>query len=181
MEPTDPTDYATDNCTIARTLAVVGEKWTFLILREVFRGVRRFDDIRSVTRIPRQVLADRLSGLVGQDILRREQYQEPGQRPRHEYRLTQKGFDLYPVLIAMLTWGDRHVAAPEGPALRATHRGCGADVRLHPRCDAGHDVPVLRDIVPRPGPGAHPGPGPAERPGGPAGAQTVAGSAGSRV
>lgn len=150
----DPRDFATDNCSIARTLDVVGEKWTFLVLREVFRGVRRFDDIRAVTGAPRQVLADRLAALVDQDILRRHPYREPGRRARDEYRLTDKGLDLYPVLLALLAWGDRHVAAPEGPALRAEHRDCGAGLALHVRCADGHDVTSLREVVSRPGPGA---------------------------
>ena len=152
----DARDFATDNCSIARTLAVVGEKWTFLVLREVFRGVRRFDDVRAVTGAPRQVLADRLAALVDQGVLRRHPYREPGRRARHEYRLTEKGFDLYPVLLALLAWGDRHVASPDGPALRAEHRACGAEVTLHVRCADGHEVTVLRDVVPRPGPGAQP-------------------------
>ncbi len=162
----DPTDAAA--CSIARTLDVVGEKWTFLILREVFRGVRRFDDVRVATGAPRQVLSERLASLVDRGILRREPYREPGQRPRHEYRLTDRGFDLYPILIAMLAWGDRHLPAPDGPALRAAHRDCDADVRIALRCEAGHEVAALRDVVPRPGPGARR-------------AQTVAGSSGSRV
>lgn len=150
----DPRDFATDNCSIARTLAVVGEKWTFLVLREVFRGVRRFDDIHAVTGAPRQVLSDRLAALVDQRILRREPYREPGRRERQEYRLTDKGLDLYPVLLALLAWGDRHVPAPDGPALRVEHRDCGAEVTLHLRCAAGHDVTAVRDVLPRPGPGA---------------------------
>lgn len=150
----DATTYSTDNCSIARALRVVGEKSTFLVLREVFRGVRRFDDIRSCTGMPREVLSRRLALLVDQGILRRVPYQRPGQRVREEYRLSEKGFDLYPVLLALLEWGNRHVAAEEGPALRAVHRDCGADVHLHPRCDVGHDLTAPRDIVPRPGPGA---------------------------
>ena len=149
-----PRDFATDNCSIARTLDVVGERWTFLVLREVFRGVRRFDDIRAVTGAPRQVLSDRLATLVGQGVLRRQPYREPGRRARDEYRLTDKGLDLYPVLLALLAWGDRHVPAAEGPALRAEHRDCGAALALHIQCAAGHDVTSLREVAPSPGPGA---------------------------
>lgn len=133
---------------------MVGEKWTFLVLREVFRGVRRFDDIRAVTGAPRQILSGRLAALVDQGILRRHPYQEPGRRERHEYRLTDKGLDLYPVLLALLAWGDRHVPAPDGPALRAEHRHCGAELTLHLRCADGHDVTALREVAPVPGPGA---------------------------
>jgi len=121
----DPRDFATDNCSIARTLEVVGEKWTFLVLREVFRGVRRFDDIRAVTGAPRQVLADRLAALVDQGILRREPYREPGRRERQEYRLTDKGLDLYPVLVSLLKWGNKYGGFDDGPPLELTHKSCG--------------------------------------------------------
>src|SRR6266540_2486511 len=103
-------DWSIDTCTIGRTMAILGEKWTVVVLREVFNGVRRFDDMRQRTQIPRQVLANRLASLVEQGLLRREPYQEPGARVRHEYRLTPKGFDLYPVLIAVAEWGNRYLA-----------------------------------------------------------------------
>src|SRR3954447_25307922 len=90
--------WSTDNCTIGRAMEILGERWTFVVLREVFNGVRRFEDMRRHAAIPRQVLTDRLTLLVEHDILRKEPYQAPGQRVRHEYRLTAKGFDLYPVL-----------------------------------------------------------------------------------
>jgi len=135
-------------------MAILGEKWTVDVLREVFNGVRRFDDMRARTGIPRQVLANRLAGLVQHGVLRREPYREAGLRRRFEYRLTEKGFDLYPVLVAVLEWGDRYLADPEGPPIATVHRDCGAMVRAHLRCDAGHDVASPRDVVPRPGPGA---------------------------
>src|SRR5690242_9972251 len=99
-------DYDTENCTIGAALAIVGEKWTFLVLREAFNGVRRFDDIRRRTGAPRQVLSDRLARLVAQGLLRKMPYQEPGQRTRTEYRLTGKGLDLFPLIIALLEWGN---------------------------------------------------------------------------
>ena len=92
-------DCSTDNCTVARAMAVLGERWTLVVLREVFNGIRRFDDMREHTGIPRQVLTNRLAMLVEQGVLRRVPYREPGERERHEYRLTEKGFDLYPVLV----------------------------------------------------------------------------------
>ena len=107
--------WSTENCTVGRTMAILGERWTFVVLREVFNGVRRFDDIRRHSGIPRQVLSNRLALLVEQDMLRREPYQDPGERARHEYRLTEKGFDLYPVLVAIADWGDRYLADPGGP------------------------------------------------------------------
>src|SRR5262245_25185210 len=107
-------DWSIDNCTIARAMAVLGEKWTLVVLREVCTGIRRFEDMRVRTGIPRQVLTNRLAGLVEHGILRRVPYQEEGSRVRHEYRLTDKGFDLYPVLVAVREWGDRYLADPAG-------------------------------------------------------------------
>lgn len=135
-------------------MTILGERWTVVVLREVFNGVRRFDDMRERTAIPRQVLTNRLAMLVQQGVLRREPYQEPGARVRHEYRLTDKGLDLWPVLVAVLAWGDRYLADPEGSPLVTEHRGCGAPVRTVLRCDDGHKVDSPRDVVPRPGPGA---------------------------
>ena len=147
-------DIAVDNCTIGRAMAILGEKWTVVVLREVFTGVRRFDDMRQRTGIPRQVLANRLARLVDEDVLRRVPYREPGARARHEYRLTDKGFDLYPVLVAVREWGDRYLADPEGPPLATVHRDCGAEVQARLHCTAGHDVESPRDVLPAPGPGA---------------------------
>ncbi|WCN83693.1 winged helix-turn-helix transcriptional regulator [Micromonospora sp. LH3U1] len=147
-------DWSVDNCTITRAMAVLGERWTLVVLREVFTGVRRFDDMRVRTGIPRQVLTNRLSTLVEQGVLSREPYREPGSRLRHEYRLTAKGLDLWPVLVAVLGWGDRYLADPEGSPLTVTHRDCGAPVGIELRCADGHDVGQMRDVVPRPGPGA---------------------------
>ncbi|TDC43204.1 helix-turn-helix domain-containing protein [Micromonospora sp. KC213] len=147
-------DWSVENCTIARAMAILGERWTLVVLREVFNGVRRFDDMRVRTGIPRQVLTSRLTALVAQGVLRRAPYQEPGSRVRHEYRLTDKGLDLWPVLVAVLGWGDRYLADPEGSALSVGHRGCDAEVQVILRCAEGHEVNRPRDVVPRPGPGA---------------------------
>src|ERR1700748_1770048 len=94
-------DLSLDNCTVGRAMAILGERWTMVVLRDVFSGIRRFDDMRERTGIPRQVLPNRLSMLFETGVLRREPYREPGARERHEYRLTEKGFDLYPVLVAV--------------------------------------------------------------------------------
>jgi DNA-binding HxlR family transcriptional regulator len=147
-------EFSVDSCTIGRAMAVLGERWTIVVLREVFSGVRRFDDMRGRTGIPRQVLTGRLATLVQHGILRREPYREPGARVRHEYRLTDKGFDLYPVLIAVREWGDAHLADPEGPPMLTVHRDCGEPVHTELHCAAGHRVTAYRDVVPRPGPGA---------------------------
>jgi DNA-binding HxlR family transcriptional regulator len=148
--------WSAENCTVGRTMAILGERWTFVVLREVFNGVRRFDDIRRHSGIPRQVLSNRLGLLVEQAILRREPYQDPGERVRHEYRLTEKGFDLYPVLVAIGAWGDRYLADPEGPPVEFEHRNCGSAVRSVLECTRGHRVERPRDVVTCVGPGARP-------------------------
>jgi DNA-binding HxlR family transcriptional regulator len=145
-----------DNCTVGRAMTVLGERWTFVVLREVFNGVRRFEEMREHTQIPRQVLTNRLALLVKEDILRQVPYRDPGFRSRFEYRLTDKGFDLYPVLVAILEWGDRWLADPEGSPVRIVHRSCESPVSLHLSCSDGHPVDDLRDLAPRPGPGAFP-------------------------
>lgn len=148
-------DYAVDNCTIGRAMAILGERWTLVVLREVFNGIRRFDDMQQHAGIPRQVLTDRLARLVEHDVLRREPYRLPGERTRHEYRLTPKGFDLYPVMVALAAWGDRYLADPDGPPVTFHHVGCGAPVRVRLHCDDDHHVEEVRQVAPRPGPGAH--------------------------
>ncbi|HEY4281231.1 MAG TPA: helix-turn-helix domain-containing protein [Conexibacter sp.] len=114
------------NCSIARTLAIVGERWTLLVLREISLGHRRFEEIRRSLGVASNILSDRLATLVKHGILRRED--EPPQ-----YRLTDKGRDLQPVLIALLQWGDRYTAGPPGPPIEHVHTACGhvARPRLH--------------------------------------------------
>jgi DNA-binding HxlR family transcriptional regulator len=146
--------WSVDNCTVARAMAILGEKWTFIVLREVFTGIHRFDQMRVRTGIPRQVLTNRLDRLVAEGVLRRQPYRDEGSRTRTEYRLTDKGFDLYPVLTAVLAWGDRYLADPEGSPIQLVHRDCGAQVQAPLRCAAGHDVESPRQVVPHPGPGA---------------------------
>jgi DNA-binding HxlR family transcriptional regulator len=147
-------DYDTANCAIGAATAIIGERTTFLVLREIFGGVRRFDDIQRRTGAPRQVLSDRLARLVLEGLLRKVPYQQNGQRSRHEYRLTDKGLDLYPVLVALMQWGDRYEGDPAGPPILLTHRDCGEPIRLQLSCDAGHVVPSAREVTPLPGPGA---------------------------
>jgi DNA-binding HxlR family transcriptional regulator len=147
-------DYSVDNCTIGRAMAILGERWTLVVLREVFNGIRRFDDMQQHAGVPRQVLTDRLARLVENDVLRREPYRLPGERTRHEYRLTAKGFDLYPVMVALAAWGDRYLADPEGPPVTFHHTECGARVEVQLGCTGGHRVDEPRQVAPRPGPGA---------------------------
>lgn len=147
-------DVDTDNCSIKRTLGVIGEKWTIVVLREAFNGVRRFDQIRAHTGIAESLLADRLRTLVTAEILEPVPYQEPGHRRRREYRLTGKGLDLYPVIIALLQWGDRYLADPEGPSVVVTHRDCGQPVEAAVTCAAGHQLRSAAEGAAAAGPGA---------------------------
>jgi DNA-binding HxlR family transcriptional regulator len=133
-------------CSIARALEVVGERWSLLVIREVSLGVRRFDAIRAATGAPRAVLTDRLAGLVAAGILERVTYREEGARTRWEYRLTQAGRELTPVLSALRQWGDRHLVDDDGPPALFTHSGCGASVRVQHICDAGHVIEDPREI-----------------------------------
>jgi DNA-binding HxlR family transcriptional regulator len=146
--------FSADNCSVARTLQVVGERWTMLVLREAFYGVRRFDDIQRGTGAPRNVLTERLKTLVHHGLLERVPYQEPGVRRRFEYVLTGRGRELLPALVALMQWGDRHLADPDGPPVVLRHRDCGALVHAVLACDAGHTRLTARDTRPELGPGA---------------------------
>jgi DNA-binding HxlR family transcriptional regulator len=147
-------DWAIDNCTVQRALQVLGDRWSFVVLREVFNGIRRFEDMRIRTAIPRQVLTDRLARLVTEEILRREPYREAGQRERYEYRLTTKGLDLYPAMVALNDWGSRYYADDDGSPLAFHHHGCGTEVHAVLQCSDGHVVDQPRQVTPVPGPGA---------------------------
>ena len=136
-------------CSVAGTLAVVGEKWSLLVLREAFLGVRRFADFQRILGAPRAVLTDRLATLVDQGILRRVPYQAEGERQRLEYRLTRKGIDLFPALVALMEWGDRYLADDEAP-LELRHRGCDAPVHLTLTCEEGHTLSGAREVTPVP-------------------------------
>ena len=147
-------DYDTANCAIGAAVGILGERPTFLVLREAFNGVRRFDDMQRRTGIPRQVLSQRLARLVAEGLLRKVRYQESGQRSRDEYRLTDKGLDLYPVLVALMEWGDRYTGDAEGPPVLLRHRDCGEPVGLQLTCAAGHVLESAREVTPVPGPAA---------------------------
>ncbi|MFI7300277.1 winged helix-turn-helix transcriptional regulator [Streptomyces sp. NPDC050121] len=144
-------DRDVSNCSIARTLEVVGEKWTILILREVWYGSSRFGDFERVLGCPRNLLASRLRMLVEEGILAAETYKEPGSRSRPKYVITPKGMDLVPAVMGLLQWGDRYRADPEGPAVLTRHRGCSAPVGVRLRCEEGHAVQA-EDIESVPGP-----------------------------
>ncbi len=124
-------------CSIARTLSVVGDRWTLLILRDAFLGKRRFEEFQADLETTRHRLADRLRKLAEEGVFERVRYQ---QKPdRYEYRLTEKGRDLYPVIISLLRWGDRWMAGEAGAPIELVHRGCGHQITPEltcPRCGA---------------------------------------------
>jgi DNA-binding HxlR family transcriptional regulator len=131
---------------VAATLAVVGEKWSLLVLREAFLGTRRFADLQRVLGAPRAVLTDRLATLVEQGVLARVPYRPEGERQRYEYRLTPKGLDLYPALVALMEWGDRHLGDGDVPPMGLRHRDCEAPVHLALVCDEGHRLASAREV-----------------------------------
>ena len=138
------------HCSVAGTLAVVGEKWSLLVLREAFLGVRRFADFQRTLGAPKAVLTDRLATLVGHGVLTRVPYQAEGERQRHEYRLTEKGLDLYPALVALMEWGDRYLCEDGAAPLELRHKDCGAPVRLTLTCTEGHELGGAREVRPNP-------------------------------
>ena len=126
-------------CSVARTLDVVGERWTLLVLRDAFQGKHRFEEFSRSLPIARNVLTQRLRTLVTHGILARHQYED--HPPRYEYRLTPKGRDLYPVIVALVQWGDRYLAGSVGPPLEILHRDCGGHVGAQAVCaDCGSEV-----------------------------------------
>lgn len=138
------------HCSVAQCLEVVGEWWSMLIVRDVFLGVNRFDDIQERLGISRNILSRRLSALVDAGVLTKVPYST--HPPRFEYRLTQKGVDLWPVLTAMRQWGDQY-AAPDGPPLMIRHKGCGEVADAVMVCSACGDPLRAQDVRAIPGPG----------------------------
>ena len=141
------------NCSVAQCVEVVGDWWTMLILRDVFLGLRRFDEIQRRLGLSRNVLTQRLELLVEHEVLQRVPYQE--RPPRFEYRLTDKGRDLWPVLDAMRRWGDTW-AAPDGPPLEIVHESCGATTHAVSCCASCGEPLAVSDVRAVPGPGARP-------------------------
>ena len=136
----DPREgWRAERCTIAKALEVVSTRSALLILREAFYGTTRFDDFAERVGISEPVAATRLRELVDEGLLEREDYREPGQRTRQQYRLTEKGADLFPVLVALMHWGDRWLDDRGGP-LELLHRDCGEVVGVELRCAAGHEL-----------------------------------------
>ena len=121
-------------CSVSRALAVVGDRWTLLVLREAFYGVRRFDEFHRNLGVARPILSARLRNLVDHGLLSRAPYQEPGHRLRYEYHLTEKGRALFETLAALMQWGDTYLADATGPPVRLLHAGCGGPVRVSFSC-----------------------------------------------
>lgn len=138
-------------CSLARTLSVVGDRWTLMILRDCFLGIRRFDDFEKRLGITRHVLTDRLKKLVEQGVLSKVPYQE---RPRREeYRLTEKGLELHPVILALVSWGDRHMADERGAPVLRVHKACGQVMKPVTVCSECGEAVTARDIRVQVGPG----------------------------
>ncbi len=138
-------------CSIARTLEVLGERWTLLIIRDVFNRRRRFDELQENLGVARNVLSARLAWLVEEGILEKRAYQE--RPPRCEYFLTEKGLDLWPVMISLLAWGDRHLA-DSGPPMLIRHKDCDGLVDDRGTCTGCGERLSARDAYTEYGPGA---------------------------
>ena len=138
------------HCSVAQCLEVVGDWWTLLIVRDAFLGVSRFDEFQARLGISRNILNQRLTALVQRGVLDKRLYSE--HPPRHEYRLSAKGRDLWPVLTAMRQWGDKH-AAPGGPPLQIIHKTCGNVADAVMVCSACGEPLTARDVRAIPGPG----------------------------
>ena len=145
-------DYPGLDCSVAKALEVIGERWSLLIVRAVMHGNRRFGEMQESLGIARNVLSARLQRLVDEEILERRAYQESP--PRYEYFLTEKGLDLWPALIALLNWGDRYSPSPEGPRRLIVHKKCGGTVSERGICESCGKLLTARDAKQMPGPGA---------------------------
>ncbi|HEY9236331.1 MULTISPECIES: winged helix-turn-helix transcriptional regulator [Phenylobacterium] len=142
-------DLAGERCSVARSVAVIGDRWTLMILRDCFLGVRRFEGFQERLGISRTIIADRLKLLTDEGVLYRSQYQE--RPPRHEYRLTEKGLALYPVILAIVHWGDQHYAGAEGPPMLLRHKACGCDFHAVQTCSECGEPVHARAVEARPG------------------------------
>ncbi|CAN5302963.1 helix-turn-helix domain-containing protein [soil metagenome] len=146
--------YDSRVCSVARTMEVLGERWTMLIVRDLFNGVRRFDALHRHIGVARDVLTRRLEVLMDAGLVERTSYREVGARERYEYRLTPAGRDLRPILVAIMDWGDEHLAGADGPPLELTHDACGAGVHTQLVCDEGHAIETTTRLHAATKPGA---------------------------
>ncbi|RDI51666.1 winged helix-turn-helix transcriptional regulator [Nocardia mexicana] len=151
------TSFAEMHCSIGQSLERIGEWWTPLIVRDVYLGLHRFDDIAENLGISRNLLTRRLETLVADGIVERRAYQE---RPlRHEYHLTEAGLELVPVLMALMAWGDKWATPPGGPPVRLVHRECGAEFTPQVCCSECGKPATATNTTALAGPGAASGPG----------------------
>ncbi|HVV09818.1 helix-turn-helix domain-containing protein [Amycolatopsis sp.] len=150
-------DYATQECSIARTLEVIGERWTLLLLRDCFLGLRRFSDFQRHLGIPKAVLTARLETLVEAGVLERHEYRAG----RHEYLVSEKGLDLWPALHALNRWGNENLS-PDGPRSYYLHAECGSLLEAGGFCAKCRRLPGPAEVEYRPGPGRARKPGPPE-------------------
>jgi DNA-binding HxlR family transcriptional regulator len=148
------TSLADWNCSIARTLDVVGEWWTLLILRDAFRGTCRFDDFQASLGLARSVLAARLEKLTAHGVLERRAYSQ--RPPRYEYELTDKGRALFPVIAALIRWGDQWAPAQAGPPVVLVHDTCGTIITPVLTCPHCHGEITAANTHSQPGPGSEP-------------------------
>ncbi len=139
------------SCSIARSLSVVGDRWTLLILRECFLGVHRFEDFQQHLGMARHRLSDRLGRLVEHEVLKKVPYQD--RPPRHEYRLTDKGKDLYPLMLGLVRWGDRWMDQGRGAPVIYRHQSCGHLTTPVLSCSECGKALAARDVTPLAGPG----------------------------
>ncbi|WP_022976055.1 winged helix-turn-helix transcriptional regulator [Nevskia ramosa] len=142
------------SCSVARSLAIVGDRWTILILRNAFLRTRRFDDFQAQLGITRHLLANRLAKLVKLGVMSKVAYQE--RPPRYEYRLTEMGRDWYSVQLALVAWGDKWLAGAAGPPLEFVHQTCGHKFRPVTVCSECREPLDIREITPIAGPGLRP-------------------------
>jgi DNA-binding HxlR family transcriptional regulator len=141
-------------CSIARAVDLVGQRWTPLILRDMFVGMTRFEDFRRDLGVASNILAERLADLEKNGVVTRRQYQS--KPARHEYLLTEKGRDLYPVIATLLAWGDKWLAGPEGPPALIVHADCGHVTTAKTVCADCNGELNAANAIPTAGPGAHP-------------------------
>jgi DNA-binding HxlR family transcriptional regulator len=135
---------------IAKPAALLGDRWTLVIIRQAFNGMKRFEDFQQSLGISRSLLSERLGRLVDAGVLRREPYKDDV-RTRDRYRLTEMGLDLYPVLIALRDWGDRYLEG-DCPPVKVRHKGCGGEPTLELRCDKCGEEVGARDAEAIPAP-----------------------------
>jgi DNA-binding HxlR family transcriptional regulator len=150
-------ELATSNCAISRAGAILGNRWVFTILRAAYFEARTFEDYQRMTGIARNVLTDRLRGLEADGILARRAYEETANRTRFQYRLTPAGLELYPLVAALMEWGNKHTGLPDGPPIVLRHERCGEITHPVVVCDHCGEPIDAHEVTALPGPGAREG------------------------